>query len=177
MLKHASPVFRVLTKQYNGCLNFVFPKKWKRGILITVLKNPSKKEDEVKSYRSVCLLSVLGKTLERLIVSRLHPVTYHQVYSSKDQYGFRPERSTEDAIVRLRGIVDEERDSKYVMAFALDVQGAFDNLWWPSLLKNLKDRGCPKNIYKLLQSYFSERVVCKKTTFDKTEKAPTNGCP
>ena len=178
VLKHASPIFRVLTRLYNGCLKFgVFPEKWKRGMLITILKDPSKAEDEVKSYRPICLLSVLGKTLERLIVSRLHPVTYHQMYSSENQYGFKPERSTEDAIVRLRAIVDEEKDSKYVMAFALDVKGAFDNLWWPSLLKNLKDRGCPKNIYKLLQSYFSDRVVCRKSTFDKAEKEPSKGCP
>ena len=128
-------------------------------MLITILKDRCRAEDGVKSYRLICLLSVMGKTLERLIVSRLNLVTYHQIYRSENQFGFKLEWSTEDAIVRLKAIVDEEKDIKYVMAFALDVQGAFDNLWWPSLLKNLKDRGCPKNIYKLLQSYFSNGVV------------------
>jgi hypothetical protein len=28
---------------------------------------------------------------------------------------------------------------------SLDVRGAFDTAWWPSILRNLKEFKCPKN--------------------------------
>jgi hypothetical protein len=29
---------------------------------------------------------------------------------------------------------------------SLDVEGAFNSAWWPSILKNLKESGCPRNL-------------------------------
>ena len=40
---------------------------------------------------------------------------------------------------------------KVVIMTALDVKGAFNAAWWPSVLKALKDAECPRNFY-----YFSQ---------------------
>ena len=32
---------------------------------------------------------------------------------------------------------------------SLDVEGAFNLAWWPSVLKNLQESGCPRNLYNL----------------------------
>jgi len=39
----------------------------------------------------------------------------------------------------------------------LYVKGAFDAAWWPSILKQLRELKCPKNLYNLSASYFSNR--------------------
>jgi len=38
---------------------------------------------------------------------------------------------------------------------SLDVKGAFDASWWPGILKQLREVKCPKNLYNLSASYFS----------------------
>jgi hypothetical protein len=32
----------------------------------------------------------------------------------------------------------------FIVLVSLDVKGAFDAAWWPAILKELKDYGCPK---------------------------------
>ena len=59
----------------------------------------------------------------------------------------------------------------------LDVMGAFDAAWWPSILSNLRDLRCPKNLYALSQNYFSERVATLHTNTQAVRRIVTNGCP
>jgi ribonuclease HI len=40
---------------------------------------------------------------------------------------------------------------------SLDVKGAFDAAWLPSILEALKDFYCPRNLYSLTKNYFSGR--------------------
>ena len=46
---------------------------------------------------------------------------------------------------------------------SLDVQGAFDAAYWPSILQALKDLGCPRNLYNLSKGYFSHRTAVMTT--------------
>lgn len=65
---------------------------------------------------------------------------------------FKPMNSTEDAMVKLRNIVAYSTEKyaiglmfseKYAMA---QNTGPFDGFWWPSVLYNLKVKGCQKNM-------------------------------
>ena len=60
---------------------------------------------------------------------------------------------------------------------SLDVTGAFDAAWWPSIIKGLKDSGCPRNLYYLSQGYFSQRTAVMSTNTVSIEKTVTKGCP
>jgi len=42
-------------------------------------------------------------------------------------------------------------------------KGVFHAAWWPSILNGLKVCGCPKNIYNLTKSYFSQRTAMLST--------------
>ena len=75
------------------------------------------------------------------------------------QFGFTTGKSTEDAIVELWQAVDAS-EHRYVVALLFDISEAFDNVWWPLVLKNLRDRECPRNVFEVMVSYFSDcRVV------------------
>jgi hypothetical protein len=56
---------------------------------------------------------------------------------------------------------------------SLDVKGAIDAAWWPSVLKGLKDSECPRNLYYLSQGYFSQRTAVMTTKSISTERSVT----
>lgn len=161
----------------NGCLQWgVFPSIWKTGSLRALLKGEDKDAKDPKSYRPICLLSVIGKLFEKLIISRLSGTSMAPGRVSDRQFGFTAGKSTEDAIVELRRMVSAS-ERRYAVALLFDISGAFDNVWWPLVLDSLKSRDCPRNIYKVMQSYFDSRTV--KISIGNTEvsKQATRGCP
>jgi len=57
-----------LVKFFNGYLQWdVFPSIWRRGSFRVLLNGGDKDEKDPKSYRPICLLSVVGKLFEKLI--------------------------------------------------------------------------------------------------------------
>lgn len=164
---------------YNQCLESGrFPDEWKLAEVIFLLKAPEKDPKEPKSYRPISLLSVLGKVFERMLGDKLTPVFEHEELAAERQYGFREHRSTTDAICTLREIAElKGRNSKYVLGMAFDISGAFDNLWIPSILQSLKERGCPDNIFKVLVDYFTQRKIRAKDEYVNVERHTERGCP
>ena len=166
-----------LARLFNGCLHWgVFPRAWKAGSLRVFLKGEGKDEKDPKSYRPICLLSVIGKLFEKLIKSRLNWTSLAPGQVSARQFGFTSGMSTEDAIVELRRAVDAS-EQRYVVALLFDISGAFDNVWWPLVLKNLRDRCCPRNVFEVMVSYFSDRRVVLELGSSSVSKRATRGCP
>jgi hypothetical protein len=60
---------------------------------------------------------------------------------------------------------------------SLDVKGAFDAAWWPATLNGLKACGCPKNLYNLVNSYFSQRSAILAINSIRLQKEVSKGCP
>ena len=166
-----------LVTLYNGCLKWsIFPEIWKTGSICALIKGTDRDETDPKSYRPICLLPVMGKTLEKLMISRLRDTLQHEEHSSSRQYGFKPNLSTEDALYKMRELV-EQGNGKYVLALLFDISGAFDNVWWPDVLVALKQRNCPKNIFLLVKNYFENRKVKIIGNYNETSKTVTKGCP
>lgn len=78
--------------------------------------------------------------------------------------------------MKLRELVSD-RAEKYVLGLSFDISGAFDNVWWPSVLKNLKTRSCSRNLYRLLVDYFADRVVVMTVHGFRVAKNVTKDCP
>jgi hypothetical protein len=55
----------------------------------------------------------------------------------------------------VKDFIDEALTKGQIVLVSLDVKGAFDAVWWPSILKALKDFYCPRNLYNLTKKYFS----------------------
>ena len=81
--------------------------------------------------------------------ARAHTHTHTHTHSllNGNQYGFLPQKSTVDTAMAAKGFVRENLQQRnYVVMVSLDVKGAFDVAWWPSILSNLRDLRCPKNL-------------------------------
>jgi hypothetical protein len=147
------------------------------GNLITIPKGPERDRNSPKSYRPIFLLSMVGKFLERLMATRMSTLFHQHELTSDRQHGFRPRRSTTNAILQLREKAAQFNNQKYVLAIALDISGAFDNVWWPNGLHELKRRGCPDNLYRSTRSCFSDRTVQIAGNNEGVTKSVTKGCP
>ena len=75
---------------FNACLTYgCFPNVWKKACAIALPKSPEKPRTDPASYRPISLLSVLGKTLERIMVARLDSRVNNRM--NEAQHGFRGE--------------------------------------------------------------------------------------
>lgn len=170
---------KYMTAIYNSCLRIGnFPEQWKRATLIPIVKPGNEKISEVRKYRPISLLNTAGKVLEKLLISRISHHVYTKNLVNDSQYGFTPQKSTTDAAMAVKGYVEENlRSGQSVVLISLDVQGAFDAAWWPSILKSLRDFNCPSNLYNLTRNYFSQRTAVLAVNNIKIERKVSKGCP
>ena len=66
-----------------------------------LLKKMSLDPDDLKNYRPVSNLSFLSKVLERIVLSQLNKYLNHNNLLSPLQSAYRPNHSTETALLRI----------------------------------------------------------------------------
>jgi hypothetical protein len=164
-----------LLKIYNACWRLgYFPTAWKTGRLVILLKDPTQDFGNLKNYRPIVLLPAYGKILEKLIKHALAQAIIPM--HAEAQFGFTPGRSTTDALWQYKDKIKGTTE-KYAMTIFIDIRGAFDNVWWPGLLRNLRRREAPHELVVLIKSYLTDRKVLFTQDNITTQKVPTKGCP
>jgi hypothetical protein len=168
-----------VTSIYNECLKRrCFPKNWKIAKIIPITKPGREGSLDPSKYRPISLLNIGGKVLEKLLINRIMHHVYKTDFLNDNQFGFTPRKSTTDAAMAVKQFIEPglERGSVVIMA-SLDVQGAFDATWWPTILNGLRDAKCPRNLYQLTQDYFGDRRAVISINGSKMEKNIAKGCP
>jgi len=100
----------------------------------------------------------MSKVYERIILDKIQASYKELQLENKNQYGFKKGRSTDDAILHLIKSI-RITQKKYVTALFVDIQGVFDNLWWPSIKMRLAEANCSSNMMKIVTSYFQKRKI------------------
>jgi len=101
-------LLKFITVMYNVCLrDGVFPKRWKRAKLIPIIKPGKEDSYEVWKYRPISLVSVGGKVLEKVMISRVNHHVYTNDYINKNKYGFTPQLSTTEAAMAVKDFVED----------------------------------------------------------------------
>ena len=137
---------------FSSCLcRLKIPKIWRRALVVAIPK-PGKPVGHPKSYRSMSLLCIPYKILERLIYARVEPLI--DPLLPKEQAGFRRGKSTVDQVVLLtRNIEDSFEAKKKAGAVFADLTAAYDTVWHRGLtcklLKLLPDKHMVKMIMSL----------------------------
>lgn len=127
----------IIYNMLNKCFrDSYFPKCWKTAELVFILKDRNRIRTEI-DYRSIALLATFGKIYEQIIVNRIQEKYIDANMESFRQFDFKPNRSIEDSFLSFReGIVSTNK--KYVVALFIDIEGAFDNLWWPAIITRVR---------------------------------------
>ena len=164
----------ILPHLYTACLALgYFPRSWCAGRVVFVPK-PGKDATLPESYRPITLLSTIGKVFERVLNTTLleHLETSNALHPA--QFGFRPGRSTEDAVhSAMEKIADCRAKYNYTVLLSCDIKGAFDNARWDSILLSPVLKRIPQYTWRIISSYLSDRrVTCEGQTCNLTR-----GCP
>lgn len=115
-----------------------FPDGCKSAELILIPKSGILDESQVKSFRPISLLPVLGKALETIIIHKIEKETTLKKHT--EQHGFTTGRSTSSALEEVYNWVDAS-SAKHIFGTFLDITGAFDNVKWAPLLTQLINLG------------------------------------
>ncbi|XP_064214104.1 uncharacterized protein LOC107398137 [Tribolium castaneum] len=94
----------LMLEAYNGLLREgKFPKEWKRAKLV-LLKKPGKEGGRPSDFRPICLLNVVAKLYEQLILIKLKKELEEKGGLSEEQFGFQEGKSTLDAVDRVMAL-------------------------------------------------------------------------
>lgn len=155
-LKHTGPKVRQWLQEFfnNILVTGLLPSALKQSKIVAVLKPGKERAD---SYRSIALLSIIYKLLERLIYNRIFPILNEMI--PVKQAGFRPGRNCCDQVLSLTSFIEKgfEQKKKTAAAF-IDLSASYDTVWRKGLLWKIYNHiPCP-SLLRLLNSMLSDRL-------------------
>lgn len=164
---------------FNECLRHgTFPKCWKLQTVRFIPKPRRMDPSDPKSVRPISLLPVIGKVLDKIITTRVEHRVGQGGGFSECQFGFASGRSTIDAINCVLTEIQRAREvNEYCAMIALDVDGAFDNAWWPAIINELERREVQANLIRLIKSYFKDRTAQVQLPDVAIKRKVERGCP
>ena len=117
------------------------------------------------------------KLFERVIEQRLRSYLEDIGFINKYQSGFRQAKSTDDHLFRLFQFVMESFNRReHVVAAFLDVEKAFDNVWYNGLRYKIFMLDLPTKMTRWLSDFLVGRVIQVNANFFVSDKsAPLQG--
>jgi len=123
------------------------------------------------NYRPIAVLPTLSRVFEQLLVGQLQ----HHIFPHipPEQFGFLRGSSTSDAGISLASTIAAAINQRAdVRLVALDIKGAFDHVRWDGVLEHLRSIGCRGRMFRLFQSYLSNRFIRVVTPSDSSNLYP-----
>ena len=160
----------MIAKEVSPCITLIINQTLSTGIFPSKLKTAKvilvyRKNDKalLKNYRPISVLPVVSKIIENVMHNQMMDYfTSNELFSSQ-QYGFRPNRSTELGALELmdRNIDNTNQIFSPIniinIYMYIDLCKAFDCLDHAILLSKLKYYGLNDKAIKLLKKYLSDR--------------------
>ena len=134
----------------------IFPDALKLARVVPVHKEGAK--NDVTNYRPISLLSVFSKIYEKIMHNRVLDFLNENNLLFEMQYGFRPGRSCEHALLQAQNhIIDTLNKKQVALLLLIDFSKAFDIVEHPVLLYKLNHLGIRGIALKWFESYLSNR--------------------
>ena len=135
----------------------IFPNVLKKAKVIPIFKSGDKSLAE--NYRPISLLPQISKIFDKLIKSRISNFLNKFNILNDNQYGFRKNLSTADALSDVLESVNTNLENLENCAIvSIDLRKAFDTLDHDILINKLYIYGIRGIALKLIKSYLSDRI-------------------
>ena len=169
------------------------------AIVMMLYKGKGDRADPDK-YRGICLLTIISRITAKVAVRRIAGYAEQEKLLNNAQWGFRPGRSTRDAIITLRMMAEmcadhEERCRQKIEAMEkqggaqeeieemkktmednrgmvqlIDIQKAYPNFSRELAWQVLRKHGLPENLVRVVSTLHEDTVYEVKMTNTKSEK-------
>ncbi|GFO45897.1 LINE-1 retrotransposable element orf2 protein [Plakobranchus ocellatus] len=133
MLAHLGPSAKgTLLNLLNGTwISGELPRAWRTVVLVPNLKK-DKCATVAESYRPISLTSVINKTMERMMSTRLYQYLEQSACLDESQFGFRGYRTTVEQLVRFtQSMINAWQAKYYSVAVFVDLGKAYDQCGVP----------------------------------------------
>lgn len=135
-----------------------FPDDWKKAKVIALPK-PGKVANLVQNLRGISLLSGVSKLCEKVIFSRAVQHFDNNNIIQNEQFGFRNNHSTTQALNRLIEDITIKLNLKQrTVAIFLDNEKAFDTVWHTGLIYKLIKTDTPRYLVRVINNYLKDRT-------------------
>ena len=151
----------ILLKVFNSCLREQrFFVDWQKQRLV-LLRKGNKPLENASSYRPICLLDIMGKLLEEMILQRLQGDMVHENGLSENQFGFRKGRSTVDAIqavvdIATKTIRGPGKRKGFGALISIDIRNAFNTTRWNIYIEAMMRKKVPDHLLRRIDDYLSD---------------------
>ena len=164
---------KLLLHIYNICLaRGYFPRDWKIATG-KMIKKPNKPKGNPTSYRPISLLNCLGKTLEKLIASRIHTFIDDNQLMNTWQRAYLPGKEANEHIHTLGNYLRAAKNKNKLAALLLiDIEKAFDAVWHNGLRKKLHSMKLPPILLRITSSFLQNRKIQVKEGNDISHQVP-----
>lgn len=151
-----------LVKIFNRCMEIgIWPSCLKKTIVVPIFKKGDRSNTE--NYRPISLITSLSKILEKVVEKRLNSFIDKFNILSPNQYGFRKQKSTVDALQALTNKIYTALDnSKPSLSIFMDLSKAFDTVDHKLLLETMEDMGIRNESLQFFKSYLFKRAQVVK---------------
>ena len=149
-----------LTHIFNASLSCgIFPQKFKRAIL-KMLPKPDTSLKNVKNFRPISLLELVGKLYEKIINTRLRKYAELNNIYHNNQHSYREKRGTNTALATLYETISKQQEQRCQTAIITrDVSKAFDKVWHEGLKFKLLQLQLPRCFTALLCNFLDGRTA------------------
>ncbi|XP_037568330.1 uncharacterized protein LOC119449223 [Dermacentor silvarum] len=137
----------------SGCL----PSSWTSS-LISMIPKPGK-PPSLSNLRPISLTSCVGKTLERMALTRLSDFLEVREFFPHSLIGFRRRVCAQDMFLILQHTFFSPTPSQIHALVTVDVRKAFDGVCHDHILSQLSSLGCGNRLYSYIRSFLSNRVA------------------
>lgn len=150
----ASPLATVI----NCCMEQgYFPDELKKAKIIPVFKKGD--VADLSNYRPIAILPTISKVFEKILFNRLLEYINRNQILSQDQYGFKKDCSTTDAILALVNVITDAFENRdCVKSTFVDLSRAFDLVSHDIVLEKCEFYGLRGKIANILASYLQNRT-------------------
>lgn len=153
------------------------PMTW-RIVRVAYIPKPGRPCTQARALRPISLMSFILKTLEKLMDGHIRNDVLARRPLHRDQHAYRSGLSTDTALFQVTQRLEKAINQKEVALGAfLDIQGAFDNTSFRSIIRAVRSRGTNDTCCRWIGSMLECRMV-QTTLMGQTLTAKVaGGCP
>ena len=147
------PLCHIINKSFSSG---IFPDILKVAKVLPFHKGGS--SQDLNNFRPISLLSIFDKIIEKLMHKRLYEFFEHHNILFENQFGFRKNNSTINALIEITEKIKESIDNgKFGCGIFIDLKKAFDTVNHKILLNKLEHYGIRNESLKWFESYLTGR--------------------